>query len=197
MNKNSNNQKIQLKSILILGSIVVFVLISLSLLFFTTVSKSSADTETAENYSNQDLSNAKNQQTTEDNWSNFSDVYQQELSETHLDLSKADYQTLVENINFAYFIQQKSLKYSGTVAGNNGCIFVEKSLARQENAQKIILEVFLDKLDPKMLCTQAITQLKVQGQLDLELNPEQLKNYQDLFEVKIIQKNIDTKDGES
>jgi len=48
-----------------------------------------------------------------------------------------------------------------------------------------------------MLCTQAITQLKVQGQLDLELNPEQLKNYQDLFEVKIIQKNTDTKDDKS
>ena len=116
-------------------------------------------------------------------WLDSSDTYEENLSENQIKLDKASYKTSVENISFNYFPKEKKLKYIGTVGGGNGCVFVDKTFIKQESNQKIILEVFLS--ENGLVCTQNITKLKIEEEVYLELKPDQIEIYQDLFEIKV------------
>ena len=86
-------------------------------------------------------------------------------------------------INFSLNQTTGSIDYSGTVNGNNGCVFI-KSHDLSLQSGKIILQIQLGSKGD--ICTQAITELPIQGVKVISLSQNQKADFKNLFTVKVL-----------
>jgi cell division protein FtsL len=109
-----------------------------------------------------------------------------------VDFLNTQYATKVKNFQFFYSPETKLLRFDGTVALANGCLNLKSyDFDLNQETQKYQLQIEIENRslnNPDTLCTEIYREIPIQGDKEVDLNSDQLKNFESLFEV--IETNI-------
>jgi hypothetical protein len=90
-----------------------------------------------------------------------------------------------EDINFSYSPETKTIKYSGKVYGQNGCVVMRSHYLSKLNNEIILnLNLGSNSFQGKV-CTQQLVTLPIEGSFKVELNNDEQKNLINLISVKV------------
>lgn len=110
-----------------------------------------------------------------------------ELEDIDLTLTNVVVETRVLDVNFGYDQESKAIKYKGVAIAPNGCITFQKTQLERQSEGDFKLTIFMKNLTrefPELICTQAISQTQFVGTLEVELRPEEIQNFSQLFRIE-------------